>query len=63
MKNSGPKTKCNTTEWQKNRILISYTIVVWRPLKGQMANSVDPDQTPQNAASDWSLQCLQVCLC
>ena len=28
------------------------------PLKGQWQNSVDPDQTPQNAASDQGLHCL-----
>ena len=25
------------------------------------ANSIDPDQTPQNAASDLSLHCLPIC--
>ena len=28
------------------------------PLKRTLANSVDPDQTPQNAASDQGLHCL-----
>ena len=28
--------------------------------KGSLANSVDPDQTPQNAASDQGLHCLQL---
>ena len=28
------------------------------PIKGTPANSVDPDQTPQNAASDEGLHCL-----
>ena len=36
-----------------------------RPLKETFANSADPDQMPQNAASDQGLQCLhevQKCL-
>ena len=28
------------------------------PLKGKLANSADPDQTPHNAASDQGLYCL-----
>ena len=28
------------------------------PIKGIFANSVDPDQTPHNAASDQDLHCL-----
>ena len=28
------------------------------PYKGTLANSVDPDQTPQNAASDQGQHCL-----
>ena len=28
--------------------------------KGSLANSVDPDQTPQNAASDRGLHCLHL---
>ena len=35
-------------------------IVVGTPLKGYLANSADPDQTPQKAASDQSLHCLQI---
>ena len=31
-----------------------------RPLKGYLANSADPDHTPQNAASDQGLHCLQI---
>ena len=34
-------------------------IVVGRPLKGYLVNSADPDQMPQNAASDQGLHCLQ----
>ena len=30
-----------------------------RPIKRTLANNVDPDQTPQNAASDQGLHCLQ----
>ena len=37
-----------------------YPIVVGRPVKGYLANSGDPDQTPQNAASDQGLHCLQI---
>ena len=37
-----------------------YLIAVWRPLKGQLANSADPDQMLQNAASDQGLHCLQI---
>ena len=29
-----------------------------RPIKGTLANTVDPNQTPQNAASDQGLHCL-----
>ena len=29
---------------------------LYRPIKGTLANSVDPDQTPQNAASDQGQQ-------
>ena len=32
----------------------------WSPIKGTLANSVDPDQTPQNAASDQGLHCLHL---
>ena len=35
-------------------------IVVWRALKGYLENSADPDQTPQNAASDQGIHCLQI---
>ena len=28
--------------------------------KGTLANSMDPDQTPQNAVSDQGLHCLQL---
>ena len=35
-------------------------IVVRRPVKGYLANSVDPDQTPQNVVSDQGLHYLQV---
>ena len=37
-----------------------WSIEGWRPLKGYLANSADPDQTPQNAASDQGLHCLQI---
>ena len=37
-----------------------YPFVVCRPLKAQLAHSADPDQTPQNAASDQCLHCLQI---
>ena len=33
-------------------------IIVKRPFCGTSANSVKPDQTPQNAASDQVLHCL-----
>ena len=39
---------------------VVYPIVVGRPIKGYLANSADPDQTPQNAASDQGLHCLQI---
>ena len=29
-----------------------------KPVKGSLANSVDPDQTPHHVASDQGLQCL-----
>ena len=29
-------------------------------MKGTLSNSVDPDQTPQNAASDQGLHCLDL---
>ena len=35
-------------------------IVGGRPVKGYLANSADPDQTLQNAASDRGLHCLQI---
>ena len=35
-------------------------ILFSRPPKGTLANSADPDQTPQNAASDPGLHCLQI---
>ena len=40
--------------------VLVYPIVVSRPLKGWLANSAIPDQTPQNAASDQGLHCLQI---
>ena len=36
----------------------SINILAWEPSKGQLANSADPDQTSQNAASDQGLHCL-----
>ena len=36
------------------------SVVAWRPLKGYLANSADPDQMPQNAASDQGLHFLQI---
>ena len=35
-------------------------IVVGKHVKEYLANSADPDQTPQNAASDQGLHCLQI---
>ena len=35
-------------------------IVVGRPIKGYLANSADPDQMPENAASDQGLHCFQI---
>ena len=32
----------------------------WRPLNRQLDNRVDPNQTPQKAASDQGLHCLQI---
>ena len=32
--------------------------VICKTLTGALTNSVDPDQTPQNAASDLGLHCL-----
>ena len=40
-------------------LLFDLFMPAWRPIKGTLANSVDPDQTPQNAASDLGLHCLQ----
>ena len=38
----------------------SQPMYAWRPIKETLANSVDPDQTPQNAASDLGLQCFHL---
>ena len=35
-------------------------IYAQRPIKRTLTNSVDPDQTPQNAASDQDLHCLRL---
>ena len=47
--------------WQKvyqvYSVLLTYKD--WRPLNREMANSADPDQTPQNLASDKGLHCLE----
>ena len=43
-----------------HRKQLNLHIVVWRPLKGYLASSADPDQMPQNAASDQGLHCLQI---
>ena len=32
--------------------LVLEPICAYRPINGTLANSVDPDQTPENAASD-----------
>ena len=32
--------------------------LLWRPIKETLANRIDPDQTPQYAASDQGLHCL-----
>ena len=34
-------------------------IYAWRSINGTLANSPDPDQTPQNAASDQRLHCIK----
>ena len=45
----------------KNVIITNVkSILVWRSQKRQPANSADPDQTSQIAASDQGLQCLQL---
>ena len=36
----------------------TYPIYAKRPIKGTLTNIADPDQTPQNAASDQGLHCL-----
>ena len=35
-----------------------YTTLIWRPLKGYVANNADPDQMQKNAASNMDLHCL-----
>ena len=40
--------------------VVHYPIEDWRTLNVYLANSADPDQTPQNAASDQGLQFLQI---
>ena len=37
---------------------LRFTIYQDYPMKGALANSADPDQTLQNAASDQGLHCL-----
>ena len=39
-------------------VLFIKHILTWKPVKGSSADSVDPDQSPHNVASDQSLQCL-----
>ena len=40
--------------------VLSQPFVVGRPLNRELANSADPDQMPQNVASDQGLHCLQI---
>ena len=44
--------------WHQMLNLLS-PIIVWRPLKGYLANRADPEQMLQNAISDQGLHCLQ----
>ena len=39
-------------------LLIEGYLLIWTGAFGTFANSADPDQTPQNAASDQGLHCL-----
>ena len=41
-----------------NRNIIIETIYAKHPIKGTLTNSIDPDQMPQNAASDQGQYCL-----
>ena len=53
----------NTDRGNKNNIILTSknkrAHVVWKPLKGLMTNSTDPDQLPQNEASE-GLHCLKI---
>ena len=40
---------------ERSNVMYFYTTC---SIKGTLANNVDPDQTPQNAASDQGLHCL-----
>ena len=33
-------------------------VLTWKPVKGSLADTADPDQMPHNVASDQGLQCL-----
>ena len=37
---------------------LTLLMLVWKPTKGQLANSADPDKKPQNVASDHGLHSL-----
>ena len=46
------------------RVLLTQEFVsnnlIFDPLNEQLANTADPDQMPQNAASDQGFHCLQI---
>ena len=44
----------------KANLIIINPLKTGRPLNGSLANNAEPDQTPQNAASDQDLHCLQI---
>ena len=52
--------KLGTVHVYCNQAAGAYPNMVWRPLKGQLANSADPDHMLQNVASDQGLHCLQI---
>ena len=53
-----------TTVWENQfgtgSGIILYSILVWRPSKGQLANSADPDQMLHDVASDQGFHCSQI---
>ena len=53
-----------TTVWENQfgtgSGIMLYPILVWRPSKGQLANSVDPDQMLHDVVSDQGFHCSQI---